>query len=118
MKKQFINEAVRMQKLAGILKESSTSEFKIGDKVRFDPERMSENGFEDPTEYYEGLEGKISGVEYFDIMGDGKPTEVLYIDLNKPIQPPGGFDGDSDGMDEVTLVKSQGHYDMIYKINS
>ena len=119
--KQQINEIKRMQQLAGILKEEYSSDFKVGDKVRFNPEMMDEKGFEDPIEYYKDLTGTIAKTDHYDIMGEGEPTDILYIDLNKPIQPPGGFAGSSDeesenGMDDITLVKSQGDFDMITKI--
>jgi len=119
--KQQINEIRRMQQLAGLIKEEYSSDFKVGDKVKFNPEMMKEKGFEDPIEYYKDLTGTIAKTDHYDIMGEGEPTDILYIDLNKPIQPPGGFAGSSDeesknGMDDITLVKSQGDFDMITKM--
>jgi hypothetical protein len=120
MKKQ-INEIKRMQQLAGLIKEEYSSDFKIGDKVKFNPEMMKKKGFEDPIEYYKDLTGTITGTDHYDIMGDGESTDILYIDLNKPIQPPGGYAGSSDeeserGMDDVALAKSLGDFDVITKI--
>ena len=105
----------------GQLKEEYSSDFKVGDKVRFNSEMMKKQGFENPVEYYKDLVGVIAKTDHYDIMGDGEPTDILYIDLNKQIQPPGGFAGSSDeesesGMDNIALVKSQGDFDMITKM--
>jgi hypothetical protein len=122
MKKQILSEEFkRMQKLAGLIKENYSSNFKVGDKVRFNPKTMKAQGFEDPIEYYEDLTGTITQTDHYDIMDQNEPTDILYIDLNKSIQPPGGFAGSSDeesesGMDNITLVKSEGDFDMITKI--
>ena len=119
--KTQLNEIKRMQQLAGLLKEEYSSDFKVGDKVKFNPEIMKKKGFEDPIEYYKDLVGVIVKTDHYDIMGDEEPTDILYIDLNKQIQPPGGFAGSSDeeskdGMDNVTLVKSQGDFNIITKV--
>lgn len=111
-----MNEIKRMQQLAGILKEEYSSEFKVGDKVKFNPEMMEEMGFEDPVEHYEDLVGVVEETAHYDIMDDGEPTDILYIKLNKKIQPPGGFVDSEEGMDTITLVKSEGDFDMIHKI--
>jgi hypothetical protein len=122
MKKQIISEEFkRMQKLAGLINEEYSSDFKVGDKVKFDAKALDKIGFEDPIEYYEDLTGVVAMIQHYDIMGNGIPTDILHIDLNKPIQPPGGYIGNSEeeserGMSEITLVKSEGDFDMITKI--
>ena len=78
-------------------------------------------GFEDSIKYYEDLTGVVAMAQHYDIMGNGTPTDILHIDLNKPIHPPGGYIGNSEeesehGMYEITLVKSEGDFDMITKI--
>lgn len=122
MAKQTISEEFkRMQKLAGIITEKYSSEFKVGDKVKFDPKSLKEKGFEDPIEYYDDLTGVVIATGHYDVFGNGKPTDTLDIDLSKPIHPPGGYVGDTEeeseaGMAEIFLAKSHGDFDMITKI--
>ena len=104
-----------------LIYEVYSSDFKVGDKVKFNPEAMKKMGFENPIDYYKDLTGIIAEIYHYDIMSNGIPTDVLYIDLNKPIQPPGGYVGNTEeeserGMNELTLVKSEGDFNMITKI--
>jgi hypothetical protein len=117
--KTQLNEIKRMQQLAGLIKEEYSSNFKVGDKVRFNPEVMYAYGFENPIEYYEGLTGVITQIQHYDIMSDNNPTDILNIELSKPIQPPGGYvpePGEDAEMKDIMLVKSQGDFDMITKM--
>jgi hypothetical protein len=114
-------EFKRMQELAGLINEEYSSDFKVGDKVKFDAKTLYKMGFEDSIKYYEDLTGVVAMAQHYDIMGNGTPTDILHIDLNKPIHPPGGYIGNSEeesehGMYEITLVKSEGDFDMITKI--
>jgi hypothetical protein len=114
-------EFKRMQKFAGLINEEYSSDFKVGDKVKFDAKTLYKMGFEDSIKYYEDLTGVVAMAQHYDIMGNGTPTDILHIDLNKPIHPPGGYIGNSEeesehGMYEITLVKSEGDFDMITKI--
>ena len=91
------------------------TQFQVGDKVAFDGNLMNDKAFEDDIQYYSDLQGVIEDIDNFDIMDDGSPTNVLFIKLNKNIKPPGGYE-DKEGMDYITLVQSEGDFDMIKKI--
>ena len=80
-----------------LLKEDA-SEYKVGDKVKFNPSTMKDKGFEDLQQYYGGLIGVIEKVS----------QDELEIKLNKSITPPGG--GNIDG---ILLMKSEGDYEML-----
>jgi ribosomal protein L21E len=96
MKKQLLKE--RFQELAGI--KPLGNNYKVGDKVKFNPSIMKDKGFEDLQQYYGGLIGVIEKVS----------QDELEIKLNKSITPPGG--GNIDG---ILLMKSEGDYEMITK---
>ena len=80
-----------------LLKEDA-SEYKVGDKVKFNPSTMKDKGFEDLQQYYGSLIGVIEKVS----------QDELEIKLNKSITPPGG--GNIDG---ILLMKSEGDYEML-----
>jgi len=108
-KKGLLTE--RFQQLAGIkslyainsLKEDHSSEYKEGDRVKFNPEKMMEFEFEDEMEYYNDLTGVITNI------GAGE----LEIKLSKPIQPPGGADP---GLTSINLFQEEGDFSMISKL--
>ena len=124
--KQPINEIKRMQQLAGLIKEYYydfySSDFKVGDKVRFDPEIMKKKGFKDPIEYYKDLIGTITKVDHYPIEIYIENAQLLYIHLNKLIQPPREFiklsDKEKKNVDYIVLYQSQSEddFDMITKI--
>ena len=80
-----------------LLKEDA-SEYKVGDKVKFNPSIMKDKGFENDITHYGGLMGVIEKVS----------QDELEIKLNKSITPPGG--GNIDG---ILLMKSEGDYEML-----
>ena len=82
----------------GKLLKEDISEYKVGDKVKFNPSTMKDKGFEDLQQYYGGLIGVIEKVS----------QDELEIKLNKSITPPGG--GNIDG---ILLMKSEGDYEML-----
>ena len=82
----------------GKLLKEDASEYKVGDKVKFNPSIMKDKGFEDLQQYYGGLIGVIEKVS----------QDELEIKLNKSITPPGG--GNIDG---ILLMKSEGDYEML-----
>lgn len=115
-----------MQQLAGLIKEYYydfySSDFKVGDKVRFNPAIMKKKGFKDPIEYYKDLIGTITKVDHYPIGIYIENAQVLYIHLNKPIQSPREFTKLSDekkkNVDYIVLYQSQSEddFDMITKI--
>ena len=80
-----------------LLKED-TSEYKVGDKVKFNPSIMKDKGFENNITHYDDLMGVIEKVS----------QDELEIQLNKSVTPPGG--GNVDG---ILLMKSEGDYEML-----
>jgi hypothetical protein len=82
----------------GKLLKEDASEYKVGDKVKFNPSIMKDKGFENNITHYDGLMGVIEKVS----------QDELEIKLNKSITPPGG--GNIDG---ILLMKSEGDYEML-----
>ena len=98
MAKKLLKE--RFQELAGI--KPLGDNYKVGDKVKFNPSIMKDKGFENDITHYDGLMGVIEKVS----------QDELEIKLNKSITPPGG--GNIDG---ILLMKSEGDYEMITNQN-
>ena len=101
MKKSLIE---RFQKLVGIkplYELDDQMDYKVGDKVKFNPPLMKDRGFENDLEYYDDLIGVVTKVS----------QDELEIKLSKSIIPPGGGN-----IDILSLLKAEGDYEMIEKV--